>query len=279
LVQLHVMQKRSQNAATYLASTLADSTSLLVGVCLALLVFESASAQTSIPTSKGFLYNTEKVTDIRLHTNRGYGLFYQKGKIITYYKTTFYQIGISELKLPKEYKQGSDPSLSRQFRPYVYGKQNNVFAVRGGYGTKRYFSEKAKRRGVAVGMSYTLGASLAVIKPYYMALRRNTPDQPGVSRVVSEKYSEENASVFLDESKIIGASSFFKGFDELSLSPGGSTSIALHLDWGAFDEMLKAMEVGIMIDFYPRTLPILVTEENQKLFLNFYVSMQLGRRR
>jgi hypothetical protein len=238
-----------------------------------------ASAQSDLSSGPGFVYNSERVYDLRLHSNRGAGLFYQRGKILTYYKTTFYQLGFSELRSAKEYRQGSDPSLTRQFRPYIYGKQNNVFAVRGSYGTKRYFSEKAKRKGVAVGMSYSVGGTLGLVKPYYLALRRPAPDLPNISRIVTEKYSEDNANLFLDDNRIVGAASFFKGFDELSVIPGGNASCAIHLDWGAFDSFLRGMEVGAMLDIFPRQLPLIVSEENNRIFLNFYVSMQLGRRK
>jgi hypothetical protein len=249
---------------------------LLVGIAS----LNSLQAQTSLPTAgKGFVYNKEKIYDLRLHSNKGIGFFYQKGKIENYYKTKFVQFGISELRSAKEYKQGSDPALTRTFRPFVYGKQNNVFALRGSYGTKRYFSEKAKHKGVAVGMSATFGGTLGIIKPYYLALRRAAPDQPGISRIVSEKYSANNAALFLDESRIIGAASFLKGFNEVSLSPGANASLAMHLDWGAFDAMVKGMEVGAMVDFFPSEIPLLVIEDNQRLFINFYVSVQFGRRK
>jgi hypothetical protein len=32
-------------------------------------------------------------------------------------------------------------------------------------GEKKYFSEKAKRRGVAVGVNYEIGATLGLLKP------------------------------------------------------------------------------------------------------------------
>ena len=251
----------------------------IVVFALCTLLGVQGHAQSSSTSGVGFLYNKEKVYDFRLHSNKGIGFFYQKGTIQTYYKTTFYQLGISELKNPKEFKQGSDPSLTRAFRPYVFGKQNAAFALRAAYGAKKYFSEKAKRKGVVVGMSYSFGGTLGLLKPYYIALRRPAVDQPGVSRLVSEKYSADNADLFLDDSRIIGASSFFKGIDEINFSPGANASIAAHLDWGAFDPFVKAMEVGMMVDFFPTQLPIIVSDENQRLFINFYVSVQLGKRK
>jgi hypothetical protein len=53
----------------------------------------------------------------------------------------------------------------------------------------------------------------------------------------------------------------------------------VHLDWGAFDEFLRALEVGIQLDIYPKKLPIMVNSENRPYFMNLYVSLQLGKRK
>jgi hypothetical protein len=236
-------------------------------------------AQTSGSKSVGYVYDTEKAYELRFHTNKGIGLAYQKGKIRTYYKTSFYRFGISELKHQKEFKQGADPAVTRAARPFTYGKQNNLFALRLSYGNKRYFSEKAKRKGVAVGMSYSLGGTLGILKPYYLIISRPVPDQPNRSYLSSERYTEDNATLFLDDARILGASSFFKGFGQASFRPGANASISTHLDWGAFDSFMRAMELGMMVDFFPTTMPILVSEDNQKLFINFYLSFQMGKRK
>ena len=53
----------------------------------------------------------------------------------------------------------------------------------------------------------------------------------------------------------------------------------MHLDWGAFDEFVKAFEIGAMLDVFPSKIPILVGENNHQVFLNFFVNLQLGKRR
>ena len=40
--------------------------------------------------------------------------------------------------------------------------------LRVGMGAKRYFSEKAKRKGIAIGINYQAGVSLGLLKPYYL---------------------------------------------------------------------------------------------------------------
>ena len=250
-----------------------------------LLLFACAARQAiaqdiqTLDNRVGVVYNYETAFNLKITTNRGYAPGMEWGRLRTYYKTTYYYLNAGELKHPKEQRQSADPSVSRSFRAYVYGKQHNAMIVRGGWGVKRYYTEKAKYKGVAVGMSYGIGPSLSLLKPYYLALRRPSPDNPGNSRVRHERYTEENADIFLDNTRILGASPFTKGLGEISFVPGGSASVALHLDWGAFDELVKALEIGAILDVFPKKLPILVSEENDRFFLNFFINFQFGKRR
>ena len=151
-------------------------------------------------------------------------------------------------------------------------------ALHGAYGQKRYFSGKAKKQGVAVGMSYSVGPSLGIIKPYYLELDTDRRSPNGGVITVVQKYSEENSGTFLDVRRIAGGAGFGYGFDELSLIPGGQGKVALHLDWGAFDEYVRAVEVGLMVDVYARTVPIMLTDDNRPYFINLYFSMAFGKR-
>ena len=242
----------------------------------------SAWSQNTTPPVEhvGIVYNRETTFNLKLTTNRGFAPGLEFGRLRTYYKTTYYHISLGELKHPKEQRQSAEPVQSRSFRPYVFGKQNNFFALRGGWGVKRYFSEKAKHKGVAVGMSYAFGPTLGLLKPYYLAICYPDPDSPGDCRIFHEKYTSENANLFLDENgRIKGASPFTRGFSELGFLPGANLSLAFHMDWGAFDEFVKALEIGAMLDVFPKKVPILVSEDNNQLFLNFFVNLQLGKRR
>ena len=248
----------------------------------ALLALTPARSQTTVAPAEnvGIIYNRETTFNMKLTTNRGFAPGLEFGRLRTYYKTTYYHISLGELKHSKEQRQSADPLRSRSFRPFIYGKQNNFFVARAGWGVKRYYSEKAKHKGVALGLSYSFGPSLGMLKPYYLAICYPDPNNPGDCRIFHEKYSDENANLFLDENgRIKGASPFTRGFSEISVLPGANASIAFHLDWGAFDEFVKALEIGAMLDVFPKRVPILVTEENNQFFLNFFVNLQLGKRR
>ncbi len=236
-------------------------------------------AQIAPKEEVGFLYNRETTYNFRLATHKSFGFGMEWGRLRTYNKTKTLSLGISEMKHPKEQKQNAAPSVRRSSRPFVYGKKNSLFVLRSGWGQKRYFSEKAKVKGVAVGMSYSIGPSLGLLKPYYLVLNL-LGDSPGIGRTAIAKYSEANHGDFLDNSRILGAAPFTKGFGEISVLPGGTASLAYHMDWGAFDEMVKALEIGLTVDVFAKKAPIFVSDEqNQQLFFNFFLNLQFGKRK
>ena len=235
--------------------------------------------------NKGIVYSREFTVDLKLHTH-GFALGVNIASLKTYYLTNFFNIEIGEIKHPKQFRQSFDfqPSISGKVsRAFIFGKQNSFFVLRGGFGQKRYLSEKAKRRGLAIGLSYEAGPSLGLLKPYYLEL--NYPEQSNNEIVTrSEKFSEDNAENFLDITRIFGASSFSKGLSEIAIQPGAHGKFAVHFDWGAFDEFVKAVEAGVMIDGYLKKVPIMVESpevqnvENMPLFINLFINLQLGKR-
>lgn len=237
--------------------------------------------------SEGIVYERELTADLKLLQTNGFAIGVNIAKLKTYYLTRYINIEFGEIKHPKEYRQSFDfqRQSARVSRAFVFGKQNNFFVLRGGFGEKRYFSEKAKRRGVAVGISYEAGPSLGLLKPYYLELIRSAePGEVDNFVVRSEKYSEQNANTFLEISRIYGSSGFAEGLGELGIVPGAHAKFAMHFDWGAFDEFVKAIEAGVMVDVFTQKVPIMIESplventENRPFFINLYVNLQLGKR-
>jgi len=257
---------------------------LSIGLCT--LSADQISAQSIVQpkqldySSMGILYSKEKVFEIRPHSNGG-AISMQFGNIKTFYKTHFYQFDLGFLRHPKEYRQSvtfnSSNPFARTSNSYTYGKQNYFVVLRGGVGKKIYFSEKARRKGVAAGVSYELGPSIGLLIPYYLELSRL--EENGSDDYISvERYSEENKDVFLDNSKIIGPASFFRGFGNMSALPGVHARLGAHFSVGAFDKYVKAVEMGIMIDAFFKPVPIMVIENNAPAFINGYLAFQIGKR-
>ena len=255
--------------------------SMLVAVLLLIsVVFSTAQSSSTRLNSdaKGIIYNREKALDARWHTH-GWAANAQFGNVRSYYKTTYYKFGIGELKSHKEVKKSTDPSNfgSQGFRQYTYGKQNFGLVLRGGVGMKRYYTEKASKNGVALAMNYSAGLTMAMMLPYYLEIGGSRD-----GKTISTRYSDATARDFLDEYKIKGKSGLFKGIGELKVIPGIHAQAGVHLDWGAFDEFLRAVEAGIQIDIFYKKLPIMAPiggiNENRPYFFNLYVSLQIGKR-
>ncbi len=224
----------------------------------------------------GLVYDDEFSLDFRLHTSGYLALAMNRAKIKTYYRSTYYQLEVGTLKHFRESRNSGINIQGSTGRDYIFGKRNSLWLVRGGWGEKRYFSQKADKRGVAIGMSYLGGASLGILKPYYLNLR--VSDGDGNFEIVSSGYSEEIHDEFLTVTNILGASGFKYGWSEISVMPGLHGKIAVHLDWGAYDELVKALEFGFMIDAYYKRVPLMITEDNSPVFINVFLALQFGKR-
>jgi len=228
--------------------------------------------------SKGIIYEKEYTVDFTLNTN-GYAFGVTWGKLANYYKTNFYHVSVGEIRHPKEFRQNFkeiNTTTGQTSNSFAFGKQNNLIVIRGGKGFKRYYSEKAKEKGVAVALTIEGGPTIGLLKPYYMDVKKFNEGNRG--QIVSIKYSEETAADFLNPGIIFGASGFAKGLDEIRFLPGLHGKIAANFEWGAYDEFIKAAEIGLMLDLFPRTVPIMVSDTNRAFFLNLYITLQLGRR-
>ncbi len=230
---------------------------------------------------KGIVYRNEIAYEGRVHTN-GALIGVNIGKIRTYYKTDYYHLSIGYLKDPREKRQNRNlPSFGPFGRSssFTYGKQNSVINIRGGIGKKRFISEKAKRKGIAIGYDYNIGPSLAILKPYQLELIYELDD--GVRVVRTEAYNEENAEKFLTYNDIFGGAGYWAGFDDISVVPGLQGKLGLFFSMGAFDKAVKSLEVGVMGDIYIKKIPIMIATEtvsNKPYFFNFYVKFLFGKR-
>lgn len=226
--------------------------------------------------NKGIVYQKEVTGDLRLQTD-GWALGMTFGNLKSYKHTRFIYAGIGELRHPREIWTND----FRNGRRYVFGKQNNLYTLRGGIGQKKYFSEKAKRKGAAIGITYEIGPSLGLVKPYNLEI---FVQEARNERTRSVRFSEDTVDDFLDKEKIAGSSGFLTGWSNTKVAPGAQVMLAAHFDWGAFDEVVKAIEAGIMLDVYFQNVPVMIELErfgnlkNRPIFFNFFINIQFGKR-
>ncbi|MCP4439970.1 MAG: hypothetical protein GY810_13575 [Aureispira sp.] len=212
-----------------------------------------------------------------LHT-RGFQVGITYAIIRNWRRTMAFQIGFGGQKDAKERKQNFE-TLSitgGTSKSFIYGKRNSFYYFKLGYGEKYYFSDKRNRKALSLALCYGGGISVGMIKPYYLDLIYRTDG--GSTKIRSEAFSENNVDKFLSPQLVDGESGAAYGWNEITPILGGYAKVSLLLDWGAMDEIVKAVEVGINTDFYFRKIPIMILHDHAPVFFNIFVNVHLGKR-
>jgi len=217
------------------------------------------------------VYNKQTAFGGKLITD-GYGIFYEHGKYKTISTTNLWWIELGERRDPKEKKSVLGDGAGFQIgNPFIYGKINNFYYLKVGFGQQRLIGGKDVKNGVAVSAIYGGGLSLGLLKPYYLNI--STPDTSATI-----KYSDSPA-LFLDPGAIIGGAGFTKGFSEMTVVPGLHARVALRFDYGHFNELLSAIETGVNAAFYTKDINMMYSEPGKKFFFNAYVAIVFGKRK
>ena len=220
----------------------------------------------------------EFLVDIKVHTNGFLALGGTYSRSTSPWVTHLYNIEVGALRHPKEQSQNSGYNtnqLAVENNAFTFGKQNYLYALRAGYGQRRYLST---RKNLAMSLTYTGGLSLGVLRPYYLYILR-FPGTIAQAEASPERFTTENAADFLQVNGIIGSVGGSSGWDELSFRPGLHLRAGINLDLDPTDSFAKSLEVGMMLDYYPgEAVPIMIETTNTPLFVNVYVTMQFGKR-
>jgi hypothetical protein len=212
----------------------------------------------------GFKFNTD-----------AWSMFYEHGKYKTITKTSLWWLEFGERKHPKEEKV---PTLSTSqgflvLSSYIYGKRNNFYYLKAGLGQQTLIGGKGNKNGVAVSAIYGGGLSAGLLKPYYIQIQN-----PITNQREEIKYNN-NDNLFLDPTIILGKGGFGKGFNEIKFVPGVNARAALRFDYGRYNELLSALEVGVNAEYYTQSMPILLLNPEKKFFFNAYIALVFGKRK
>lgn len=219
------------------------------------------------------IYQKQSIFGIKLNTD-GYAAFYELGRLKTPVKTNLYSIEIGERKHAKEEKltRGNNWGFAVG-NPYIYGKINNFYFVKLGFGQQHLIGGKGNKNGVAVSALYGGGVSAGLLKPYYISY-----SDPQTNTHTDIKYNK-NDSVFLAANYILGSSGLGKGFKEIKFTPGVFVKTGLRFDYGRYNETVTAIEVGLNVELYSNKMPIMLLNKEKQLFFNAYAAIDFGRRK
>ncbi len=219
-------------------------------------------------------YRKHNVFGIKL-TNDGYGFFYEHGRAQSIKKALLFQVDFSERKDPKERK---DVNPNAPASPFIFGKINYFYPFKLGVQQQILLGNKSNKNGVAVTGNFGGGLSLGLLRPYYLEV---SDTATGGRRTI--KYESADSALFTDAQRLITQqvtlSGFTKGWGEIKIKPGAYAKAALRFDYGSYNEVVSALEVGVTGEYYFSKIPQLVYSKQKNLFLNVYVALVFGRRR
>ena len=224
-------------------------------------------------------------------TNDGYGGFFEIGRARSIKKVTLFQLDISERKHGKEDKQSNN---SLPTSPFIFGKINFMYPVKIGVQQQIVFGNKTNRNGVSVTGNFGGGLSLALLRAYNLEvndlskgnrkqIRYESNDSTLISGSGSQASYTPDSVLFTNGSLLnalqVSGAGLGKGWNQLKVTPGIYAKAALRFDYGQYNEMLNAIEVGLVGELYSKKIPQMVYSKPNQYFVNMYVSMVFGRRK
>ena len=221
------------------------------------------------PLEERLVYSRQNTYKVALHS-QGLGLGFKIGKIKTINLTRNWIGEVVSLRSLKEIKTITISQYTT--RPYVYGKLNYAYVLRFGFGEDRLIYGKPYWGGVETRWTYSVGASLALLKPYYYYV---VAYQPSTSGDYVETVEEHTFEPGLN---ILGRSSFTKGLLETKVSPGVNASVGLSFEVGKSRTRVQSIDVEVKAECFPLGISIMDSERNRRFFLTFMLSYNFGSR-
>ena len=212
------------------------------------------------------LYRNEINVGVLAHGN-GIGINYRRCRHITARKKGIVEFEFVNMKSPKEVKI-NNPNFDNS-KGFVYGKLNAFQIFRPGVGLQKVLFRKAERKSVEIRLGTYLGASIGLVKPVYLVF-----DHPTDNIMLEEKYDPQKHFV----TNIYGRASYFKGFGETKINPGGYAKLALSFEYADYHNDVKAIETGATVDVFPNVIPIMALNKNQQVFVSLYLSLIYGKK-
>jgi hypothetical protein len=219
--------------------------------------------------------------------NDGWTFFVQRGFIRNpndenkHTRFLFFELG--EKKSTKEIKtlnENFNNIYPNEPKPvsYKYGKINNFYPLRIGYGNNKPLSGKLDNKTVVIHWIYGAALNIGFLKPYYLDLL--IPEGNMYVRKI-EKYTEANKTSFLDlenRGTIVGGTDFTNGISECKIIPGITLKSGLYFDYSASKKSFLGMELGSSLELYSKEIPIMALIKSKPYFINVYADFRFGRR-
>lgn len=214
-------------------------------------------------------YTRHSAFGVKLATD-GYGAFVEIGRAKTVKKSWLFQLDISERKHPKEEKQQVNFNTTA---PIIFGKINFFYPIKLGVQQQFTLGNKGNKNGVSVTGNIGGGVIVGLLRPYQIQI-----DSTGGGDRSWISY-EQNPEDYFKLNYYIGGPTLFKGWSDLKVTPGVYVKPAVRFDYGKYNEMITALEVGVTAEFYSKKIPQMIAQKQEQFFFSAYVAVVFGRRK
>lgn len=239
---------------------------------VAVLMFAVASGQQAEDVN--ILYRNEASGGIQVHSN-GLGIQFRRGWHATGYKKTMFEAELVSMRHPKQFKQ-SNPYYPDS-RPFFFGKLVYMYDLRAGIGRQNILYSKAERSGVEVRYNLYGGISMGMTKPVYLDVLVDDPlDSTSQFKYIETRIYDPTDPVQQSIENIYGPGPYFMGFGLLRFHPGLYGKFSLSFEYSTIQQKVTSLETGVVVDFIPSQIRIMADNDPQRLFVNFYISLNWG---
>jgi hypothetical protein len=220
-------------------------------------------SQGELDNQDKLFYRNEKSFSFSLNST-GWGVNGRFAKHVNLTLKTFHEFDFSILKHPQEIKQSG--VVSNSLGNLVYGKKNITFDFRFGFGKQKEIFQKFDLGGISIRRFYSIGASLALLKPIYYEIYNRDRGYETV------KYSND---IILSDG--FSRASFFKGFDEIRPVPGAFIKYGFCFEYSPEDKVVHAIEAGAIFEGFIKKLDMMDSANNKQLFISLFITYRFGK--
>lgn len=218
------------------------------------------------------LYRNEAEGGLNIHS-AGFGITFRRGWHMTGYKKKLMEFDLVSVRHPKQYKQPNP--YYPDSRPFFYGKLNFVYLLRGGVGRQNILFSKTERSGVEVRYNLCAGLDLGITKPVYLEILVDDP-YDSLAKVIDTRKYDPNDPEQQAVENIYGPGPYFNGLGNLKVYPGVYGKFALSFEYAGWQQKVTAIEAGVVLDYFPKAIPIMAYTKNENMYVNFYISLLWG---
>ena len=201
-------------------------------------------------------------------TTDGYGVSFEKGYAKSVRSATLFQMELAERKHQKEEKQ-SNPNAPTS--PIIYGKVNFFYPLKLGVQKQFLLGNKSNKNGVSVTGNIGGGISLGFLRAYEVEVDKN-----GERTFI--RFDSEDSLQF-KSGPYYGGPGLSKGWNHIKMTPGFYVKPGLRFDYGKYNDLVAAIEVGVAAEYYTKKIPQMFDIKQNSFFFSAYFTVLFGKRK